>query len=67
MRLQSEYHSVLGSLLFERGQIDEALMHFQKALALQRTTVGFTTTSATCALTKAKSATRSTYTGKAST
>jgi len=29
------YHSKLGSLLLERGQVNEAIAHFQKALALQ--------------------------------
>jgi Flp pilus assembly protein TadD len=31
----AEYHSELGSLLVERGQGDEAIAHFQKALVLQ--------------------------------
>jgi Flp pilus assembly protein TadD len=31
----SGYHSKLGSLLLERGQVNEAIAHLQKALALQ--------------------------------
>ena len=31
----AEYHLGLGSLLLERGQVNEAIAHFQKALALQ--------------------------------
>jgi tetratricopeptide (TPR) repeat protein len=31
----AEYHLGLGSLLLERGQVNEALAHYQKALALQ--------------------------------
>jgi len=31
----AEYYSDLGNLLLERGQVNEAIAHFQKALALQ--------------------------------
>ena len=31
----AEYHSKLGSLLVERGQVHEGIAHYQKALALQ--------------------------------
>jgi len=31
----ADYHSMLGNLLLERGQVNEAVAHFQKALALQ--------------------------------
>ena len=32
---QAEYHSKLGSLLVERGQVNEGMAHYQKALVLQ--------------------------------
>ncbi len=31
----AEYHSVLGSFLLKRGQVNEAIAHFEKALVLQ--------------------------------
>ncbi|MCX6911944.1 MAG: tetratricopeptide repeat protein [Verrucomicrobia bacterium] len=32
---QAEYHSKLGSLLVERGEVNEGMAHYQKALVLQ--------------------------------
>jgi tetratricopeptide (TPR) repeat protein len=36
----ADYHSELGTLLLERGQVNEAIAHFQKALALQPDNAG---------------------------